>query len=51
MATGLFLGINGISFKPDKVEAYKVYFALAAGEVTEEELGAWIERNSRKRGP
>ena len=51
LATGLFLGINGISFKPDKVEAYKVYFALAAGEVTEDELAAWIERNSRKRQP
>lgn len=51
LATGLFLGINGMSFKPDKVEAYKVYFALAAGEVTEAELAAWIERNSRKRAP
>ena len=50
LATGLFLGINGISFRPDKVEAYKVYLALAAGEVSEEELAAWIDRNSRKRG-
>jgi death-on-curing protein len=49
LATGLFLGINGISFRPDKVEAYQVYFALAAGEITEEELAAWIDRNSRKR--
>jgi death-on-curing protein len=49
LATGLFLGINGVSFKPDKVEAYRVHFALAAGEVSEEELAAWIDRNSRKR--
>jgi death-on-curing protein len=49
LATGLFLGINGISFKPDQAEAYRVYFALAAGEVAEEELAAWIGRNSRKR--
>ena len=49
LATGLFLGINRISFKPDKVDAYQVYIALAAGEVSEEELAAWIDRNSRKR--
>jgi death-on-curing protein len=49
LATGLFLGINGISFRPDKVDAYRVYFALAAGEVSEEELAAWIGRNSVKR--
>jgi death on curing protein len=49
LGTGLFLGVNGISFRPDKVEAFKVYFALAAGEVSEEELAAWIDRNSRKR--
>jgi death-on-curing protein len=49
LATGLFLGINGVGFKPDKVDAYRVYFALAAGEVSEEELAAWIDRNSSKR--
>ena len=38
LATGIFLGINGISFRPDKVDAYRVYFALAAGEVSEKEL-------------
>jgi death-on-curing protein len=50
LATGLFLGINGISFKPDKVDAYRVYLALAAGEVSEQELAAWISANSRERG-
>ena len=49
LATGLFLGINGVSFRPDKVDAYRVYFALAAGEISEPELAAWISRNSRKR--
>ena len=49
LATGLFLGINGLAFKPDKMDAYRVYFALAAGEVTEEELAVWIGRNCRKR--
>ena len=41
--------LNGISFRPDKVEATRVFLALAAGEVSEEELAAWIDRNSRKR--
>jgi len=45
LATGLFLGINRISFKPDKIDAYRVYFALAAGEVSEESLTRWIRDN------
>jgi death-on-curing protein len=49
LCAGLFLGLNGISFRPDKVEATRVFLALAAGEVSEEELAAWIDRNSRKR--
>jgi death-on-curing protein len=49
LSVGLFLGINGISFRPDKVEATRVFLALAAGEISEEELTAWIDRNSRKR--
>ena len=44
-----FWALNGISFRPDKVEATQVFLALAAGEVSEEELAAWIDRNSRKR--
>jgi death-on-curing protein len=49
LSVGLFLGINGISFQPDKVEAIHVFLALAAGEVSEAELVVWIDRNSRKR--
>ena len=49
LCAGLFLGLNGISFRPDKVEATRVFLALASGEVSEEELAAWIDRNSRKR--
>jgi prophage maintenance system killer protein len=33
----------------DDVEVVDVFLQLAAGEVTEEELAAWIDRNSRKR--
>lgn len=49
LSVGLFLGINGISFRPDKVEATRAIRALAAGELTEDELAAWIGRNSRRR--
>lgn len=49
LATGLFLRIKKISFSPDKVDAFRVFLALAAGEVSEEELAAWIGRNSVKR--
>ena len=50
LSIGLFTRINGIDFRPDKVEAYQIIFALAAGEITEEQLAAWIDRNSRTRG-
>ncbi len=49
LSIGLFLAINEISFRPDKVEATQVFLALAAGEISEEELGAWVGRNSTKR--
>jgi death on curing protein len=49
LCVGLFMGLNGIAFRPDKVEATQVFLALAAGEINEEELAAWIDRNSRKR--
>jgi death-on-curing protein len=49
LSIGLFLAINEISFRPDKVEATQVFLALAAGEINEDELGAWIGRNSAKR--
>jgi death on curing protein len=49
LSVGLFLAINEISFRPDKVEATQVFLALAADEISEEELVAWIDRNSAKR--
>ena len=49
LSVGLFLGINGISFRPDKVEATKVFLGLAAGDISEAELAAWIGANSRDR--
>ena len=49
VAAELFLAVNGYDLIADDVEVVKVFLALAAGEVSEEELAAWIDRNSRKR--
>jgi death-on-curing protein len=49
VAAELFLGVNGYDLVADDVEVVKVFLALAAGEINEEELAAWIDRNSRKR--
>jgi len=38
----LFLALNGIDFRFDKVEAVKVMEKIAAGEVTEEEFSGWL---------
>jgi death-on-curing protein len=49
VAAEAFLGLNGFDLTADDVNAVKTFFALAAGEISEEELAAWIDRNSRKR--
>jgi death-on-curing protein len=40
-----FLRKNGVRFAPDQAIATKMFFALAAGEVSEESLVRWIEDN------
>lgn len=47
-AVAMFLGDNGYEFGPEKMDALETFLRLAAGEVEEEELARWIERNSRK---
>jgi len=49
VAAELFLAVNGFDLTADDVEIVKAFLALAAGEVSEEELAAWVDRNSRKR--
>ena len=49
VAAELFLAVNGFDLIADDVEVVKAFLALAAGEVSEEELAAWIDRNSRTR--
>lgn len=41
----MFLGLNGLSFKPVRVDATAAILALAAGELTEEQLARWIGDN------
>lgn len=49
LSIGLFLAINKIAFRPDKVDAVHTIIGLAAGEVTEPDLAAWIRANSAPR--
>lgn len=43
---GIFLMDNNFDFNADEVDATVTIRALAAGELTEEELTTWIETNS-----
>ena len=45
MTTVIFLRKNGIMFAPDQAHATRMFFALAAGEVSEESLARWIRDN------
>ena len=45
MAMMIFLRRNGIAFAPAQAHATKMFFALAAGEVSEESLTRWIKDN------
>ena len=45
MATVIFLRKNGIQFAPAQAHATRMFFALAAGEVSEESLARWIRDN------
>lgn len=41
-----FLERNGITFSASQQEAYVMFYDLAAGNVSEDELAAWFEKNS-----
>jgi death-on-curing protein len=45
MTAVAFLRKNGIRFAPEQAHATKMFFALAAGEVSEESLTRWIKDN------
>lgn len=44
LAIGLFLAMNNYELVADPVEAIEIILALAAGDLTEEELEIWIRR-------
>jgi len=51
VAAEAFLGLNGFDLTAGDAEVVKIFLALAAGDITEKELAAWIGRNSRRREP
>lgn len=45
MAAGVFLRINGLRLQADKIDAYRMTLALAAGEIGEDEFAEWLRAN------
>lgn len=50
LAIGLFVAVNGQRLVVDQVQAVRTILAVAAGEVEEGALAAWIRANLRPRG-
>ena len=48
LSIGIFLAINGYRLTAEPLDAIQAIFALAAGEMDEQELAGWIARNSVK---
>ena len=46
---GMFLAINGLRFVADQGDAVEIIVAVAAGELDERGLSAWIQKNSAQR--
>ena len=49
LSIGMLLAINGWKLVADKLDAIETVLAVAAGELDERGLAAWIERNSLRR--
>lgn len=49
LALGLFLALNGMQLIATQLDASETMFALAAGDISEADLAAWVERNSNAR--
>ena len=48
LAMVTFLGLNGYSFEATDAEVVTTFVALAAGEVSEDQLADWIRNHSRR---
>jgi death on curing protein len=46
LSIGMFLAINGLKLAADQVDAIQTILAVAAGELDEQRLSAWIQKNS-----
>src|SRR5688500_14861475 len=46
LSIGMFLAINGIKLVADQLDAIQTTLAVAAGELDERGLSAWIYKNS-----
>lgn len=49
LSIGIFLAINGFKLVADQVDAIQTMLAVAAGELDEKGLSAWIHKNSVRR--
>jgi death on curing protein len=49
LASTLFLALNGLRLTATTLDSVSTYFALAAGDIGEEELAGWIAANSAPR--
>lgn len=47
-AMAMFLSENGFELAPEKMDALKTILKLAAGELEEDELAGWVEKNCRQ---
>jgi death-on-curing protein len=46
LSIGVFLAINGYKLVADQLDAIQTMVAVAAGEIDERGLAAWIAKNS-----
>ena len=46
LSIGLFLAINGLKLAADQLDALQTIWAVAASELDERGLSAWIHKNS-----
>jgi death on curing protein len=49
VASFVFLDVNGLEVTATQEDAYLTILGLAAGEISEEQLAAWFERNTKPR--
>ena len=46
LSIGMFIAINGLKLVADQLDAIQTILAVAAGELDEQGVAAWIHRNS-----